>query len=80
MPTSLHSCDDPINYSLEALCPLNYSLEALCRFPGGGYTHAALKTIYNQLTVRQVFKTMAILRKLELLYTSSSDLRQGSPH
>ena len=25
--------------------PLNYSLEALCRFPGGGYTHAALETV-----------------------------------
>ena len=25
--------------------PLNYSLEALCRFPGGGYTNAALETV-----------------------------------
>ena len=25
--------------------PLNYSLEAIFRFPGGGYTHAALETV-----------------------------------
>ena len=34
---------------------LKYSLRALCGFPGGGYTHAALATVYNQLTIRQVF-------------------------
>ena len=27
------------------LIGLNCSLEALCRHPGGGYTHAALKTL-----------------------------------
>ena len=35
---------------------LIYSLEALCRLPGGGYTHAALETVSNQVTIRQVFK------------------------
>ena len=39
---------------------LKYSLGALCRFPGGGYTRAALETVYNQL-IRQVFKTIAVL-------------------
>ena len=48
---------------------LNYSLEALCRFPGGEYALAALETVQNQLTIRQMFKVMAILRSLELLYT-----------
>ena len=48
------------------------------RFPGGGYTHAALKTVWNQLAIRQVFKTIAILRSLELLYTRST-LRVGLP-
>ena len=33
--------------------PLHYSLEAHCRFPDGGYTHAALETVQNQLTFRQ---------------------------
>ena len=28
--------------------PLNYSLRGLCRFPGGGYTPAALEAVYNQ--------------------------------
>ena len=57
---------------------LNYFLEALFRLPSGGYTHAALETVWNQLTIRQVFKTMAILRSLELLYTRST-LRMGLP-
>ena len=58
--------------------PLNYSLGALCRFPSGGYTHAALGTVYNQLTIRQVFKTIEILWSLELLCTRST-LRVGLP-
>ena len=28
--------------------PLKCSLGALCRFPGGGYTHGALETVWNQ--------------------------------
>ena len=32
---------------------LNYSLEALCHFPGGGYTHTALETVQNELTVNK---------------------------
>ena len=52
--------------------PLSYSLEALCRFQGGEYTHAALETVQNQLTIKQVFKTITILQNLELLYMSST--------
>ena len=57
---------------------LKYSMGALTRFPGGGYTHGALETVLNQLTIRQLFKTIAILRSLELLYTKST-LRIGLP-
>ena len=69
---------------------LNYSLKALFRLPGGRGTHAGLETVQNQLTIREVFKTIEILRSLELLYMRSTlrvdlsdvflELRQFADH
>ena len=57
---------------------LKCCLGAVCRFQGGRYTHAALETVYDHLTIRQVFKTIGSLRSLELPYTRST-LRVGFP-
>ena len=63
---------------LDIVCLKKYqgSIKVLYRFPRGGYTHAAKETVQNQLTIRQVFKTITILRSLELLYMRST-LRVG---
>ena len=54
--------------------PLNYSLEAACCSPGDSYTHSALETVKNQLTIREVVKTITILEcgtPLHKVYTES---------
>ena len=43
---------------------LNYSLGGLCHFPAGGYTHAALETVWNRL--HTFFHKKLIYEKLVL--------------